>query len=115
MIKMLDDRLQTWEKDHSIADAFLFLVCHNLTLLLLPLLIYSFFSYLPLQVPHLQAYSDYCANYADALICLNKHAEREKFAQFLEKNALLGQHAKLPDYLILPVQRVPVCSSSTLM
>ena len=30
-------------------------------------------------------------------------------AQFLEKTAPLGQHAKLPDYLILPVQRVPVC------
>lgn len=61
------------------------------------------------QIPHLNAYSEYCANYASALICLNKKAERERMAQFLEKTAPLGQHAKLPDYLILPVQRVPVC------
>ena len=61
------------------------------------------------QIPHLNAYSEYCANYGSALICLNKKAERERMAQFLEKTAPLGQHAKLPDYLILPVQRIPVC------
>lgn len=27
MIRMLEDRLRTWEKDHAIADVFLYLVC----------------------------------------------------------------------------------------
>ena len=83
---MLEDRLKTWEQNHSIADAFLFLE------------------------KHLDEYSEYCANYSSALICLNKKTKREKFAQFVQEQGKLGHYTQLPDYLILPVQRVPVCA-----
>lgn len=107
---MLEDRLRTWDKDHAIADVFLYLVCCHTPFHQFGWKVQQHTGTTG-QIPHLNAYSEYCANYGSALICLNKKAERERMAQFLEKTAPLGQHAKLPDYLILPVQRIPVCLS----
>ena len=55
----------------------------------------------------LDIFGSYCAGYGPALICLNEKLSSEKFATFLEAQQKQGMYTKLPDYLILPVQRIP--------
>ena len=114
MIVMLQDRISSWNEQHKIADAFIHFVCYSFVLsspffqLPLPLLFYCFISFV--QLPNLSSYSSYCANYNAALILVSQCIDKnEKFSQFLEEQIPYSQHPKIADYLILPVQRIPVC------
>ena len=104
MVNIFEKKMARWEQDHAIADALFYLVwSHSNT---------TFAGKDDdddnKQTPMLDVFARYCAGYGPALICLNERAEAsDKFAAFLDMQAAGGMYAKLPDYLILPVQRVP--------
>jgi len=80
-------------------------------------LILEQFSSFPLQAAFLQTYSSYINNYTCAIETLSSCSKNQQFLKFLQSDHVSQAvgHKKmdlfiLKDYLIMPIQRIPVCN-----